>query len=70
MFMGTKQHSTKESLLGYAKSKGIILTPHNSKESITISAVVPRENIEDAIELLSEIAFDKTFSIRRSSDPQ
>lgn len=62
MFMGTKQHSTKESLLGYAKSKGIILTPHNSKESITISAIVPRENIEDAIALLSEIAFDTTFS--------
>jgi predicted Zn-dependent peptidase len=63
MLMGTKKHSTREALMSYAKSKGIILTPHNSKESITISAVVPRENIEDAIALLSEIAFDTTFSL-------
>ncbi|MBQ8451492.1 MAG: insulinase family protein [Clostridia bacterium] len=63
MLMGTKQHSTKATLMNYAKSKGIILTPHNSKESITFSAVVPRENIEDAIELLSELAFDTTFSL-------
>lgn len=63
MLMGTKQHSTRETLLNYAKSNGIILTPHNSKESITISAVCPRENIPVAVELLSEIAFDTTFSL-------
>lgn len=63
MLMGTKKHSTREALLNYAKSNGIILTPHNSKESITISAVCPRENIAVAIELLSEIAFDTTFSL-------
>ncbi len=63
MLMGTKKHSTREALLNYAKSKGIILTPHNSKESITISAICPRENISVAIELLSEIAFDTTFSL-------
>lgn len=63
MLMGTKKHSTREALLNYAKSKGIILTPHNSKESITISAICPRENIAIAVELLSEIAFDTTFSL-------
>lgn len=63
MLMGTKKHSTREALLNYAKSKGIILTPHNSKESITISAICPRENIAVAVELLSEIAFDTTFSL-------
>ncbi len=63
MFMGTKKHSTREALLTYAKSKGIILTPHNSKESITISALCPRESIPAAIELLSEVAFDTTFSL-------
>lgn len=63
MLMGTKKHSTREALLNYAKSNGIILTPHNSKESITISAVCPRENIPIAVELLSEIAFDTTFSL-------
>lgn len=63
MLMGTKKHSTRESLLNYAKANGIILTPHNSKESITISAVCPKENIPVAVELLSEIAFDTTFSL-------
>ena len=52
MLMGTKKHSTREALLNYAKSNGIILTPHNSKESITISAVCPRESIPVAVELL------------------
>ena len=63
MLMGTKKHSTREALLNYAKINGIILTPHNSKESITISAVCPREKIPVAVELLSEVAFDTTFSL-------
>ncbi len=63
LFMGTKNHSTQLSLELYAKSHGIILTPHNSKESITISAVCPNEKIEKAIELLSEIAFSAEFTI-------
>ena len=62
MLMGTKQHPTKDSLMNYAKLNGIILTPHNSKESITISALCPKENIEKAIALLSEIAFNTTFA--------
>lgn len=62
MLMGTKQHPTKESLNNYAKLNGIVLTPHNSKESITISALCPKENIEKAVAILSEIAFDTTFS--------
>ena len=62
MLMGTKQHPVKESLLNYAKSNGIILTPHNSKESITFSALCPKENVEKAIALLSEVAFDTTFT--------
>lgn len=63
MLMGTKKHSTHEALLSYAKANGIILTPHNSKESITFSAVCPREKIPVAVALLSEIAFDTTFSL-------
>lgn len=62
MLMGTKQHPTRESLMNYAKLNGIVLTPHNSKESITISALCPKENIEKAISLLSEIAFNTTFT--------
>ena len=63
LLMGTRKHSTGEMLMNYAKSYGIVLTPHNSKESITISALCPRENVEVAIELLSEIAFETTFSV-------
>ena len=63
MLMGTKQHSTNEALMSYAKLNGIVLTPHNSKESITLSALCPKEKIETAISLLSEIAFETTFSI-------
>lgn len=62
MLMGTKQHGSAYTLMHYAKSNGIILTPHSSKESITISAVCPREKIEVAIALLSEIAFDTLFT--------
>lgn len=62
MLMGTRKHSTSEMLSNYAKSYGIILTPHNSKESITLSALCPKENVEVAIELLSEIAFETNFS--------
>lgn len=62
LFMGTKYHS-RESLINFAKSHGIILTPHNSRESITISALCPKENIEIAIKLLSEIIFDTNFSL-------
>ena len=63
MLMGTKKHSTRDALLNYAKINGIILTPHNSKESITISAICPREKISVAVALLSEVAFDTTFSL-------
>lgn len=62
LFMGTKYRS-RESLIHYAKSKGIILTPHNSRESITISALCPKENVEAAVKLLSEIVFDCNFSL-------
>ncbi len=62
LFMGTKFHS-KESLINVAKKHGIILTPHSSRESITISALCPKESIEMAIKLLSEIVFDYNFSI-------
>lgn len=63
LLMGTKKHSTNETLMSYAKMNGIVLTPHNSKESITLSALCPKENVETAISLLSEIAFQSTFSM-------
>ncbi len=62
LLMGTSEHTSKDSLLSYAKSYGIILTPHNSKESITLSALCPRESVEKAIEILSEIAFNTSFN--------
>ena len=63
LLMGTKKHPTAEVLNNYAKSYGIILTPHNSKESITISALCPKEYVNVAIVLLSEIAFETNFSV-------
>lgn len=63
LLMGTTKHSSTEILQNYAKSNGIILSAHNSKESITISAVCPKENVKIAIELLSEIAFETNFSV-------
>ncbi len=62
LFMGTKYHS-KESLINVAKMNGIILTPHSSRESITISALCPKESIETAIKLLAEIVFDYNFTV-------
>ena len=74
MLMGTKQHPTAESLMSYAKMNGIVLTPHNSKESITLSAVCPKENIDIAIGLLSEIAFHTNSQLAQidmlSENPQ
>lgn len=63
LLMGTTKHSSAEILQNYAKANGIILTSHNSKEAITISAVCPKENVNVAIELLSEIAFETNFSV-------
>lgn len=68
MLMGTKQHPTRASLVSYAKSNGIVLTPHNSKESITLSALCPRENVENAISLLSEIVFDSEFTTQNGDN--
>ncbi len=63
MLMGTKIHPSADSLLSYAKMNGIVLTPHNSKENITISALCPKESVDVAISLLSEIAFETSFSL-------
>lgn len=63
MLMGTKIHPSADSLMSYAKLNGIVLTPHNSKESITISALCPKESVDTAISLLSEITFETSFSL-------
>ena len=63
LLMGTKAHPSNESLMSYAKSHGIILKAQNSKENISISAVCPKENIDKAVEILSEIAFESNFSV-------
>lgn len=67
LMMGTRQHPSASLLLEYAKKNGILLTAHNSKESISISAVCQKEKIELAINLLSEIAFDSTFDMENGN---
>ncbi|MBQ8424496.1 MAG: insulinase family protein [Clostridia bacterium] len=63
LLMGTRKHPTAEGLFNYAKENGIVLTAHNSKESISISALCLNKNVKAAIELLSEIAFETNFSV-------
>ena len=63
LLMGTHKHSSYENLNSYAKFYGIIHQAENSKESITLSAICPRENVDKAVEILSEIAFETNFSI-------
>ena len=67
LMMGTRQHPSASLLLEYAKKNGILLTAHNSKESVSISAVCQKEKIEMAINLLSEIAFDSTFDMENGN---
>lgn len=63
LLMGTRNHSSYDTLNSYAKSYGIILKVHNSKEYISLSALCPKENVDKAVELLSEIAFESNFSL-------
>lgn len=63
LLMGTRKHSSREMLSSYAKSYGVILNAQNSKESIVVTALCPKENVDKAIEILSEIAFETNFSL-------
>ena len=62
LLMGTLKHPSRQDLLTFAKSNGIVLSRDNTSESIIISAQTVKENVNKAIELLCEIAFDSAFS--------
>ncbi len=61
LMFGTKNYPSREALSNYAKLNGIVLTPHVSRESLTLSALCPNDSIEQAVELLAEIIFNYTF---------
>lgn len=61
--MGTNKHPSNGDLISYAKSRGVLLSSDNTSESITVTATTVSENVDFAIELLTEIAFDSRFSI-------
>lgn len=64
LLMGTKKHPAAQDLITFAKSNGIVLSSDNTSESIIISAQTVKENVNKAIELLCEIAFDSAFSLK------
>ena len=61
LMMGTARHPKSRDLHGFAKSNGILLSSHNTSESIVVTATTVVENITRAIELLCEIAFESSF---------
>lgn len=63
LLMGTKNHPSKNELMTFAKSNGILLETDNTAESIVIVASTTAKNVEKALELVSEIAFESMFAI-------
>lgn len=62
LLMGTENHPTHNDLINYAKNHGLVLTSDNTSENIVVSiSTVPRK-LGEAIDLLSEIAFNSVFS--------
>lgn len=62
LLMGTKKHPTNRELVTFAKSNGILLETDNTAESIVIVASTTADNVEKAIDLVSEIAFESAFA--------
>ncbi len=63
LLMGTTKHPGRQGLLSYAKSLGIVLSSDNTSEGVYVYAQTTKENVDSAIDLLSEIAFDSSFDI-------
>ena len=61
LLMGTARHPKARDLHAHAKSNGIVLSSHNTSESVVVSASTIAENVNSAIELLCEIAFESSF---------
>lgn len=63
LLMGTNKHPKANDLSAYAKSNGIVLSSDNTSESIIVSLSTISDNIDKAIDLLCEIAFDSAFEM-------
>lgn len=63
LLKGTKKHPSQMELVNYAKNNGIILKSDSTSESVIVSVATVEENVDKAIDLLCEIAFESTFSV-------
>jgi len=63
LLMGTKNHPKSRDLIAYAKSNGMLLSSDNTSESVVVSISTISENVNKAIDLLCEIAFESLFDI-------
>jgi len=61
LLKGTVNHPKERDLLSFAKSNGMVLSSDNTSESIVVSVSTIAENVNKAINLLCEIAFDSLF---------
>lgn len=62
LLMGTENHPTHSDLFDYAKNHGMVLSSDSTSENIIVSISTTPSNLEKAIELLNEIAFESVFS--------
>lgn len=63
LLMGTKKHPSYRELTTYAKSNGVLLSTDNNAESMVVFAETTDDNVEKAIDILYEIAFESLFSL-------
>ncbi len=63
LLMGTVNHPKHRDLVNYAKNNGMVLSSDNTSESIVVSVSTISDNVDKAIELLCEIAFNSLFDI-------
>lgn len=61
LLMGTTKHPSARALSNYAKGMGVVLSSDNNSESIIVNAQTTQANIDHAIDILCEIAFDSVF---------
>lgn len=63
LLMGTKNHSGAAELKKFASANGIVLGSDNTAENVQVFASTTNSNVDKAIDLLCEIAFESEFSV-------
>lgn len=68
LLCGTTSYPSKTALANRAKQDGIILSSSCKAENLLLSCTCQKEKLESAIELLSDILFNSTFSADDADD--